>query len=75
MIDWLARTEYESEFVQGNEGIGFCPFCGSCAEGVAKQDDKYFVVCDNPHCLAQGPKCNTIEEAIKFWNGATKTHE
>lgn len=72
MIDWLTKTDTNYEMVQGNEDIdGVCPFCGSCAEGVAKQDDKYFVVCDNPHCEARGSRCSTIEEAVKFWNGAT----
>lgn len=60
------------EFVNGNEGLNTCPFCKSCAEGVAKESGKYFVVCDNPYCLATGPRCDTIEEAIKFWNQATK---
>ena len=73
MIDWLTITDVDVEFVQGNENIhGACPFCRSCAEGVAKYDGKYFVVCDNPACGATGSRCNTIEEAIKLWDGATE---
>lgn len=72
MINFLTKTIDEYEFVQGNEGLKACPFCNSCAEGVAKDNDKFFVVCDNPYCLATGSRCNTIEEAINFWNGATK---
>lgn len=75
MIDWLTKTDTNYELIQGNEGLGVCPFCRSCAEGIVKEDSDYFVVCDNPHCLAQGPECKTIEDAIKFWNRATDNHE
>lgn len=71
MINFIAKTDDEYEFIQGNENINnVCPFCRSCAEGIAKDsNDNYFVVCDNPHCRATGPKCKSIDEAIKFWNG------
>ena len=63
---------YNYEFVDGNKDLGVCPFCGSCAEGVVKENGSYYVVCDNPYCRATGSKCSKKEDAIKFWNGGSK---
>jgi len=50
-----------------------CPFCGcksveiqEVCEGSYEKTTAAYVICDA--CCAQGPECNTIDEAQWQWN-------
>lgn len=54
------------------EKLKHCPFCGSENTAVnyypvLPEYAPYYGTCND--CGSQGPRKNTIEEAIKAWNG------
>jgi hypothetical protein len=51
-----------------------CPFCNFAGDAVIVPstdiEDVWWIVC--LHCMAQGPKKKTPEEAIRLWNIAPR---
>ncbi|WP_415421474.1 Lar family restriction alleviation protein [Acetobacter fabarum] len=50
-----------------SEELKSCPFCGSDDVRITNSLHPY-VTCHNPSCEADGPVCNTTEQAITAWN-------
>lgn len=51
-----------------------CPFCGVPAKGTIFDGDRYFVQCESPFCLAQGPFSKSEDQAKRNWNYRATQH-
>ena len=53
-----------------------CPFCGrdDLSIPIEKNQDFFYVSCENPSCGAMGPNADSFEEAVLAWNGLGSCH-
>lgn len=52
----------------GAEDIKACPFCGYEDCAVDSCSMKYYITC--PNCEADGPMCESVDDAVRMWNNA-----
>ncbi len=48
-----------------------CPFCAGTDLALPDEEHRYYVRCLNIECLADGPYCDSSEEAFAAWNTRT----